>query len=131
MVMESLGVCESGSSQLEVLVAVFPTHSHFPHTHNHTAVCLCVPPHTILYSYNHTNTTLLQVGGLGLTLTAADRVVIVDPSWNPATDNQSVDRAYRIGQVGHWTADEIGKDVCVSVCLLFQPAVHNASDMAC
>ena len=43
---------------------------------------------------------VLQVGGLGLTLTAADRVVIVDPSWNPATDNQSVDRAYRIGQVG-------------------------------
>lgn len=41
----------------------------------------------------------VQVGGLGLTLTAADRVVIVDPSWNPATDNQSVDRAYRIGQV--------------------------------
>ncbi|KAF6255378.1 P-loop containing nucleoside triphosphate hydrolase protein [Scenedesmus sp. NREL 46B-D3] len=39
-----------------------------------------------------------QVGGLGLTLTAANRVVIVDPSWNPATDNQSVDRAYRIGQ---------------------------------
>lgn len=41
---------------------------------------------------------LLQVGGLGLTLTAADRVIIVDPSWNPAVDNQSVDRAYRIGQ---------------------------------
>ncbi len=41
----------------------------------------------------------MQVGGLGLTLTAADRVIIVDPAWNPATDNQSVDRAYRIGQV--------------------------------
>ncbi|BBN00514.1 DNA excision repair protein ERCC-6-like [Marchantia polymorpha subsp. ruderalis] len=39
-----------------------------------------------------------QVGGLGLTLTSADRVVIVDPAWNPSTDNQSVDRAYRIGQ---------------------------------
>ena len=39
-----------------------------------------------------------QVGGLGLTLTAADRVIIVDPSWNPALDDQSVDRAYRIGQ---------------------------------
>ncbi|KAG0612288.1 hypothetical protein M758_6G015500 [Ceratodon purpureus] len=39
-----------------------------------------------------------QVGGLGLTLTGADRVVIVDPAWNPSTDNQSVDRAYRIGQ---------------------------------
>lgn len=33
-----------------------------------------------------------QVGGLGLTLTAADRVVVADPAWNPATDNQAVDR---------------------------------------
>ncbi|KAH0630950.1 hypothetical protein JD844_004358 [Phrynosoma platyrhinos] len=39
-----------------------------------------------------------QVGGVGLTLTAATRVVIFDPSWNPATDAQAVDRAYRIGQ---------------------------------
>ncbi|XP_078482476.1 DNA excision repair protein ERCC-6-like [Ciona intestinalis] len=39
-----------------------------------------------------------QVGGVGLTLTAADRVVIYDPSWNPATDSQAVDRIYRIGQ---------------------------------
>jgi hypothetical protein len=34
-----------------------------------------------------------QVGGLGLTLTAADRVIVVDPSWNPSTDNQAVDRS--------------------------------------
>jgi len=39
-----------------------------------------------------------QVGGLGLTLTKASRVILVDPAWNPSTDNQSVDRAYRIGQ---------------------------------
>ncbi|XP_076946874.1 protein CHROMATIN REMODELING 24-like [Bidens hawaiensis] len=39
-----------------------------------------------------------QVGGLGLTLTKADRVIVADPAWNPSTDNQSVDRAYRIGQ---------------------------------
>ncbi|XP_046530109.1 DNA excision repair protein ERCC-6-like [Equus quagga] len=39
-----------------------------------------------------------QVGGVGLTLTAATRVVIFDPSWNPATDAQAVDRVYRIGQ---------------------------------
>ena len=32
------------------------------------------------------------VGGVGLTLTAADRVIIVDPAWNPQVDNQSVDR---------------------------------------
>ncbi|CAL9707918.1 unnamed protein product [Knipowitschia caucasica] len=42
-----------------------------------------------------------QVGGVGITLTAADRVVIYDPSWNPATDAQAVDRAYRIGQKGN------------------------------
>ena len=41
------------------------------------------------------------MGGLGLTLTEADRVIIVDPAWNPAVDNQSVDRAYRIGQQRH------------------------------
>ncbi|XP_030511508.1 protein CHROMATIN REMODELING 24 isoform X2 [Rhodamnia argentea] len=40
-----------------------------------------------------------QVGGLGLTLTKADRVIVVDPAWNPSMDNQSVDRAYRIGQM--------------------------------
>ncbi|CAK0812774.1 unnamed protein product [Prorocentrum cordatum] len=39
-----------------------------------------------------------SVGGVGLNLTSADRVVLVDPSWNPATDAQAVDRAFRIGQ---------------------------------
>lgn len=40
----------------------------------------------------------LKVGGLGLNLTAADTVIIVDPWWNPMSENQSVDRVYRIGQ---------------------------------
>uniref|UniRef100_A0A453QXU2 DNA excision repair protein ERCC-6-like protein n=1 Tax=Aegilops tauschii subsp. strangulata TaxID=200361 RepID=A0A453QXU2_AEGTS len=39
-----------------------------------------------------------KVGGLGLTLTKADRVIVVDPAWNPSVDSQAVDRAYRIGQ---------------------------------
>jgi SNF2 family DNA or RNA helicase len=38
-----------------------------------------------------------QVGGVGLTLTAANRVIILDPSWTNI-DNQAVDRVYRIGQ---------------------------------
>ena len=40
----------------------------------------------------------LGVGGVGLTLTGADRVVLFDPSWNPTVDRQAVDRAFRIGQ---------------------------------
>ncbi len=40
----------------------------------------------------------LKAGGLGLTLTAADHVYIVDPWWNPAAEDQAGDRAYRIGQ---------------------------------
>jgi len=39
-----------------------------------------------------------KVGGVGLNLTSANRVVMVDPDWNPATDAQAVDRAFRIGQ---------------------------------
>ncbi|MBW6515248.1 MAG: DEAD/DEAH box helicase [Candidatus Cloacimonetes bacterium] len=40
----------------------------------------------------------LKVGGLGLNLTAADTVIIVDPWWNPMSEDQSIDRVYRIGQ---------------------------------
>ena len=39
-----------------------------------------------------------KAGGLGLTLTGADRAVIFNPSWNPTDDSQAVDRCYRIGQ---------------------------------
>jgi len=40
----------------------------------------------------------LKAGGLGLNLTAADYVYILDPWWNPAVENQAIDRAHRIGQ---------------------------------
>jgi hypothetical protein len=39
-----------------------------------------------------------QVGGVGLTITGADRVILVDPAWNPAADAQAIDRVHRIGQ---------------------------------
>ncbi|ORX56438.1 hypothetical protein DM01DRAFT_1020853 [Hesseltinella vesiculosa] len=39
-----------------------------------------------------------KVGGLGLNLTGADRVVIFDPDWNPSTDMQARERAWRLGQ---------------------------------
>jgi len=37
-------------------------------------------------------------GGLGLNLTAADYVFLLDPWWNPAVEAQAIDRAHRIGQ---------------------------------
>lgn len=40
----------------------------------------------------------LKAGGTGLNLTSADYVYIVDPWWNPATENQAIDRCYRMGQ---------------------------------
>lgn len=40
----------------------------------------------------------LKAGGVGLTLTAADHVFILDPWWNPAVEDQAADRAHRIGQ---------------------------------
>jgi SNF2 family DNA or RNA helicase len=40
----------------------------------------------------------LKAGGTGLTLTAADYVIHLDPWWNPAVEDQASDRAHRIGQ---------------------------------
>ena len=40
----------------------------------------------------------LKAGGTGLNLTEADYVYLVDPWWNPAVENQAIDRCYRIGQ---------------------------------
>ncbi len=40
----------------------------------------------------------LKAGGTGLNLTAADYVILYDPWWNPAVENQAIDRTHRIGQ---------------------------------
>jgi SNF2 family DNA or RNA helicase len=40
----------------------------------------------------------IKAGGLGLNLTEADYVFILDPWWNPAVEAQAIDRAHRIGQ---------------------------------
>jgi hypothetical protein len=43
----------------------------------------------------------LKAGGVGLNLTAAEYVFLLDPWWNPAVEAQAIDRAHRIGQVQH------------------------------
>lgn len=40
----------------------------------------------------------LKAGGVGLNLTAADYVYLIDPWWNPAVEQQAIDRTHRIGQ---------------------------------
>ncbi len=45
----------------------------------------------------------LKAGGVGLNLTAASYVFIMDPWWNPAVEAQAIDRAHRIGQQNHLT----------------------------
>lgn len=43
----------------------------------------------------------LKAGGVGLNLTEADYVFIIDPWWNPAAENQAINRVHRIGQDKH------------------------------
>jgi len=58
----------------------------------------------IIDSFNHPDSQIFmlllttKVGGLGINLTGADRVIIFDPDWNPSTDLQARERAWRIGQ---------------------------------
>lgn len=59
----------------------------------------------------------MKAGGLGLNLTAADYVFLLDPWWNPAIEAQAIDRAHRIGQTRRVTAcrliarDTIGEKI--------------------
>jgi len=49
-------------------------------------------------SDNHVFLISLKAGGTGLNLTAADYVFLLDPWWNPAAEEQAINRAHRIGQ---------------------------------
>jgi len=46
----------------------------------------------------------LKAGGVGINLTAADYVFLLDPWWNPAVEQQAIDRSHRIGRTGKVTA---------------------------
>lgn len=68
-----------------------------------------VPPeerNNICDSFNNPNNTKakvflisFKVGGLGLNMTAANRVILMDVNWNPSYETQSIFRVYRFGQV--------------------------------
>ncbi len=71
----------------------------------------------------------LRAGGLGLNLTAADYVFILDPWWNPAVESQAIDRTYRIGQTRHVMAYRlVCKDSVEEQILRLQERKRNLAD---
>jgi SNF2 family DNA or RNA helicase len=71
----------------------------------------------------------LKAGGLGLNLTAADYVFLLDPWWNPAVEAQAIDRAHRIGQTAHVMAYRlIARDTVEEKVLQLQDSKRSLAD---
>jgi SNF2 family DNA or RNA helicase len=72
----------------------------------------------------------LKAGGLGLNLTAAEYVFLLDPWWNPAIEAQAIDRAHRIGQTRNVFAYRIiAKDTVEEKVLALQAQKKDLADM--
>lgn len=71
----------------------------------------------------------LKAGGVGLNLTAAEYVFLLDPWWNPAVEAQAIDRAHRIGQSRHVFAYRlIAKDTVEEKVLELQNRKRQLAD---
>ncbi len=71
----------------------------------------------------------LKAGGLGLNLTAAEYVYLLDPWWNPAVEAQAIDRSHRIGQVNNVFAYRlIAKDTVEQKILDLQQKKRDLAD---
>jgi SNF2 family DNA or RNA helicase len=71
----------------------------------------------------------LKAGGLGLNLTAAEYVFLLDPWWNPAVEAQAIDRAHRIGQTEHVFAYRlIARDTVEEKVLELQQTKRSLAD---
>ena len=71
----------------------------------------------------------LRAGGLGLHLTAADYVFLLDPWWNPAAEAQAIDRAHRIGQTRRVFATRIiARDTVEEKVLQLQERKRDLAD---
>jgi superfamily II DNA or RNA helicase len=71
----------------------------------------------------------LKAGGLGLNLTAADYVYLLDPWWNPAVESQAIDRAHRIGQIRPVFASRIvARDTVEEKILELQKSKRDLAD---
>lgn len=71
----------------------------------------------------------LKAGGVGLNLTAADYVFLLDPWWNPAVESQAIDRTHRIGQTRNVFAYRIiAKDTVEEKVLQLQKSKRDLAD---
>jgi SNF2 family DNA or RNA helicase len=71
----------------------------------------------------------LKAGGLGLNLTAAEYVYLLDPWWNPAVETQAIDRTHRIGQTRKVFAYRIiAKDTVEERVLELQQSKRDLAD---
>lgn len=71
----------------------------------------------------------LKAGGLGLNLTAAEYIFLLDPWWNPAVEAQAIDRAHRIGQTRQVFAYRlIAKDTVEEKVLALQNTKRDLAD---
>jgi hypothetical protein len=71
----------------------------------------------------------LKAGGLGLNLTAAEYVYLLDPWWNPAVETQAIDRTHRIGQTRKVFAYRIiAKDTVEEKVLELQQSKRDLAD---
>jgi SNF2 family DNA or RNA helicase len=71
----------------------------------------------------------LKAGGLGLNLTAAEYVFLLDPWWNPAVEAQAIDRAHRIGQTRRVFASRlIARDTVEEKVLALQEGKRDLAD---
>jgi len=71
----------------------------------------------------------LKAGGVGLNLTAAEYVYLLDPWWNPAVEAQAIDRAHRIGQTRRVFASRlIARDTVEEKVLALQESKRDLAD---
>ncbi len=71
----------------------------------------------------------LKAGGVGLNLTAAEYVYLLDPWWNPAVEAQAIDRAHRIGQTNRVFASRlIARDTVEEKVLALQESKRDLAE---
>jgi SNF2 family DNA or RNA helicase len=92
--------------------------SKLKYSHNRSVFETCHQPliicrHSTSYSDIHFSSQVrvllvsLMAGNVGLNLTAASHVIIVDPWWNPFVEDQAIGRAHRIGQTSPVTVHRL------------------------